>query len=59
MTPPQNPPPRPPRPKSASPAERSAEFADTQRRLKDEAAQRRLEADKQGASPPRRSPRGR
>jgi hypothetical protein len=48
--------PRAPRPKSASPAERSAEYADTQRRLKEEAAERRLQADKKepkGAARPR------
>jgi hypothetical protein len=31
----------PPKPKSASPADRSAEFTETQRRLKREAAERR------------------
>ena len=36
-----NPPPRPLRPKSKSPAERAEEFTATQRRLKDEAAERR------------------
>jgi hypothetical protein len=39
---------RPPRPRSASPAERSAEFAETQRRLKQEAADRRQAAVKSG-----------
>ncbi|HEV2062671.1 MAG TPA: hypothetical protein VGR12_07445 [Solirubrobacteraceae bacterium] len=36
-----NPPPRPARPKSKTPAERAEEFSATQRRLKDEAAARR------------------
>ena len=36
-----NPPPRPLRPKSKSPAERAEEFTATQRRLKEEAAERR------------------
>jgi hypothetical protein len=49
MTPPQGSSPRPPRPKSASPAERSAEFADVQRRLKQDAAERRLKAAQRGA----------
>ena len=53
MTPPQGSFPRPPKRGSASPAERSAEFAATQRRLKDEAAERRLRAAPQ---PPRRTP---
>ena len=57
MTPPQGSAPRPPRPKTASPAERSVEFADHQKRLKEEAAERR---EKAGASePPKRSPRRR
>jgi hypothetical protein len=42
MTPPEGSTPRPPRPRSASPAERAAEFMEAQRRLKQEAAQRRL-----------------
>jgi len=42
--------PRAPR-KSASPADRSAEFAETQRRLKEEAAERRQSADKRKAQP--------
>ena len=42
MTPPNGSFPRPPRPRSASPAERSEEFAEAQRRLKQEAAERRL-----------------
>ena len=41
MTPPHHSSPRPPKPRSASPAERSAEFAEAQRRLKREAAERR------------------
>jgi len=49
VTPPQGPPPRPQRPQAASPAERSKVFADHQRRLKEEAAERREKAD---ASPP-------
>jgi hypothetical protein len=44
MTPPQGSFPRPPKPKSASPADRSAEFAEAQRQLKLEAAERRLQA---------------
>jgi hypothetical protein len=44
MTPPQGSSPRPPRPRAASPAERSAEFLETQRRLKEEAAERRRRA---------------
>jgi hypothetical protein len=51
MTPPQGSAPRPPKPRSASPAERSIEFADTQRRLKEEAAKRRVAAE--SAPPPR------
>jgi hypothetical protein len=44
MTPPQGSFPRPQRPKSASPADRSAEFAEEQLRLKNEAAERRRQA---------------
>ena len=55
-TPPSSSSPRPPRPRSASPAERSAEFAETQRRLKQEAADRR-EADEKTDRPKGRSPR--
>jgi hypothetical protein len=44
MTPPQGSFPRPPKPKPASPAERGAEFAEAQRRLKEEAAERRAAA---------------
>jgi hypothetical protein len=40
--------PRPARPKSQSPAERSVELADAQRRLKREAAERRLLAEERG-----------
>ena len=47
MTPPQSFP-RPPRPKSPSPAERSAELADAQKRLKAEAAERRQAAEDRG-----------
>jgi len=46
MTPPPNP---TPRPRSASPAERSVEFAAHQQKLKDEAAERRKAAE---AAPP-------
>jgi hypothetical protein len=49
MTPPQRAFPRVAK-KSASPAERSAEFSETQRRLKREAADRRLEAARTGRS---------
>jgi hypothetical protein len=55
-TPPSSSSPRPPRPRSASPAERSAEFAETQRRLKQEAADRR-EADEKSDPPKRGTPR--
>ena len=41
MTPPQGSFPRPQKPKSASPAERSVELAEAQARLKAEAAERR------------------
>jgi|tagenome__1003787_1003787.scaffolds.fasta_scaffold20659980_5 hypothetical protein len=55
MTPPQGSSPRPPRPRSASPAERSVEFAEAQRKLKEEAAQRRLQASQRSgdAHPPK------
>jgi hypothetical protein len=43
-----NPPPRPVRPKSKTPAERAEEFTATQRRLKDEAKARRDDAAKPG-----------
>jgi hypothetical protein len=49
MTPPEGSMPRPQRPRSASPAERSEEFAETQRRLKQEAAERRLQASNRPA----------
>jgi hypothetical protein len=56
MTPPNRAVPRPPK-KSASPAERSEELAEIQRRLKAEAAERRLKAaDK--VPTPRRSVTG-
>jgi hypothetical protein len=42
--------PRQPKPRAASPAERSAEFAETQQRLKNEAAERRAQAAKGGAA---------
>jgi hypothetical protein len=44
-TPPSSNSPRPPKPRAASPAERSVEFAETQRRLKEEAAERRKVTD--------------
>jgi hypothetical protein len=43
------------RPRSASPAERSVEFAAHQQQLKDEAAERRRVAEE---APPKRKPRG-
>ena len=46
--------PRPPRPKAASPAERSEEFAEIQRNLKAEAAERR--ANQPEAAAPKRRP---
>ena len=51
---------RRPTQRSASPAERSAEFMETQRRLKREAAERRLKAADEAASTPpaRRSATG-
>ena len=45
MTPPPNQAPRPQKPRSASPAERSVEYSDRQRQLKAEAAERRLVAE--------------
>jgi hypothetical protein len=54
MTPPQGSSPRPPRPKSPSPADRSEELAATQRRLKQEAADRRLKAEQDGGGRPTR-----
>jgi hypothetical protein len=55
-TAPNSPSPRPPRPRSASPAERSVEFAETQRKLKEEAAERRRQADA-SSRPGQRAPR--
>jgi hypothetical protein len=57
MTPPQGSFPRPPRPKSPSPAERSAELADAQRKLKQEAADRRLAAEQRGDDKAAKRPR--
>jgi hypothetical protein len=56
MTPPQGSFPRPSRPKSPSPAERSVELADAQRRLKREAAERRLLAEQRNAGEPAQRP---
>jgi hypothetical protein len=56
-TPPSSSSQRPPRPRSASPAERSAEFAETQRRLKQEAADRRSEAAAKTVAPVDRASR--
>ena len=53
MTPPK--PPSQPRPRSASPAERSVEFAAHQQKLKDEAAERRQVAADAPAKPAGRS----
>lgn len=53
MTPPSNP---APRPRSASPAERSAEFAAHQQKLKDEAAARRKAAEADPAAKPKPRP---
>ena len=59
MAPPQNSP-RPPRPRPASPQERGAEFAEAQRQLKAEAAERREKAANEApANPTRRPGRGR
>ena len=58
MTPPQGSSPRPPRPRSASPAERSAEFAEVQRQLKQDAADRRLKAAQRGTGGRRPRPTG-
>jgi hypothetical protein len=59
MTSPKRVPPGPAK-KSASPADRSAEFAETQRRLKAEAAERRLGSVPKDANarPPRRGTAG-
>jgi hypothetical protein len=54
MTPPPGSSPRPPRPRSASPAERSVEFQEAQRLLKQEAAERRLAAEQKGGGPAKR-----
>ena len=43
-----NPPPRPVRPKSKTPAERAEEFSATQKRLKEEASARRDASSKGG-----------
>jgi hypothetical protein len=53
-------PPQPPRPKprSATPAERSEEFAATQKRLKEEAAERRAKAGQREETPRQRHRRG-
>jgi hypothetical protein len=59
MTPPEASYPRPPKPRSASPAERSAEFAETQRRLKREAAERRRRTGERIAEPEPPTPRTR
>ena len=60
MTPPQGSFPRPTRPKPASPAERGAEFAEAQKKLKSEAAERREQAaDKVVDERPVRRPVGR
>ena len=54
MTPPQDPPRGQSRPRSASPAERSIEFAAAQERLKQEAAERRAASTKQTSTPSNR-----
>ena len=59
MTPPQDSSPRPPRPKAASPAERSEQLATTQRRLKQEAADRRAKAEQDGTDKRPARPSGR
>jgi hypothetical protein len=59
MTPPQSSFPRPQKPRSASPAERSEEFAEAQRRLKREAAERRSKAANRDTPSASRTPRGR
>jgi hypothetical protein len=56
MTPPQ--PPRPTKPRSATPAERSEEHAAIQRRLKEEAAERRAKAETRPETPRTRHRRG-
>ena len=52
MTPPPNSS-RPPKPKAASPQERGAEFAEVQRQLKAEAAERREKAEQTETTRPR------
>jgi hypothetical protein len=54
MKPSGQPPRMPARPRSASPAERSVEFAAIQERLKREAAERRAKAEKRAAAKPQR-----
>ena len=54
MTPPPNS--RPPKPRTASPAERGAEFAEAQRQLKAEAAERREKAANDAPANPTRRP---
>jgi len=55
MTPPPNS--RPPKPRAASPAERGAEFAEAQRQLKADAAERREKAEQEAATTtPRQRP---
>ena len=56
MTPPQQQPRI--KPRSATPAERSVEFAATQQRLKEEAAERRAKASKVEETPRPRHRRG-
>jgi len=56
MTPPQQPPRQ--KPRSATPAERSVEFAATQQRLKEEAAERRAKAATREETPRPRRRRG-
>ena len=48
---------RPPKPRTPSPAERSVEFAETQRRLKEEAADRRRQAAEDSDRPADKAPR--
>jgi hypothetical protein len=56
MTPPQDPPRA--KPRSATPAERSEEFAATQKRLKEEAAARRAKVEPRQETPRTRHKRG-
>jgi hypothetical protein len=53
MVPPRGPAKLPARPKMQTPAERGAEFAAAQRRLKEEAAERRRLADEREAADPK------